>query len=67
MKHVEKDGIMIMEPSDHWRLICEELEAISTNPEHFSILTNFNEGKGKHLIRDRELMKEFVDSYPGLV
>lgn len=65
MKHVKIDGSLCMEPSNKWRILCEELEAISANGEHFSILEELNEGIIH--IDDRETLGELFSFYPGLM
>lgn len=57
---------MRQEKQDSWRLIIDNLDAISYRVDHMSVLDAIN--KEEFLdIDDYEIMKEFVISYPGLL
>lgn len=66
MKKVEIDGSLQLEPQNNWRIVCEELEAISCNPLHFSLLRTILDDEMVY-IDESDFIEEFVISYSSLV
>lgn len=56
---------MNKESQNNWKILCDELDAISYRKDHMAILEALNEGNNVD-IDEYEVLREFVISYPGI-
>ena len=65
----ERPDLWIEEKQNNWRLIVEELDAVTANKENFSLLEAINSGdinQIKNYSDEKDLLAEFFLSYPAL-
>lgn len=66
MKKVKNNGKWMTESQNNWRVLADELDAISYREDHMAVLNAFNKDQPID-INNYDCLREFVISYPGLL